>query len=574
MSNQHVPPAITLNSEPVLLPFADVRIGEDHGWVTYNNLNTLTKLVGSTIVTAQTDREFARSDRQYIKERVTYLEEFLLQLLTKMGPALIPKSLAEEVTSSPLEQLPISGPSDQARSIEIDISPAFRLPLPDPIKCAPDITDEVCHLKLQLAQSLVMVSGLKTDLQKASDTIQDLKSRNELLESESTQRINACVKAQNEIGRLTDSETSLKKSNQGLINLSVKLLTTTDRSTTDRSQPRHPLRHRPVRAQKTNQSAFCQHLHYSPAQRLQPDLPPCLPPYQTTYRLQSDPFAKPRLPPLPLGLYPNSTKHNQGHTNLDNLLYPISSSFVKASFPSPSHELQLHEMSLAAGSRSYRRHTSDHLPINCQYRGMTECPCSKTLVNNHRPVESIPSSSATSDLSPLSASIDPFRLAGPGPFSISGTLLNQSKPSHRRRATCRYSKGGTSSSASTATQSFPSSTTGSVSSSVSGSTSPGTALDHLCRVHELGQPDTLPNPPMFTTSCVPCSCYTTISKTTHKHNKLFLPNGTSPSSNPHVAPQAYQYDNPSQVDKWVKDQDPDWFQIGDHPPTDFHFPDT
>ncbi|POW03332.1 hypothetical protein PSTT_11147 [Puccinia striiformis] len=112
---------------------------------------------------------------------------------------------------------PTTSPSDQACSV--DTFPTARLPFPDPVVRTPDTTDKFCHLKLRLARSLKMVAKFKTDLQAASDTIQDLKSRNELLEIESTQRFNACVTAQHEIGRLTDLETSFKKSNQGLIDL-------------------------------------------------------------------------------------------------------------------------------------------------------------------------------------------------------------------------------------------------------------------------------------------------------------------------------------------------------------------
>ncbi|KAI7935182.1 hypothetical protein MJO29_016445 [Puccinia striiformis f. sp. tritici] len=127
-----------------------------------------------------------------------------------------------------------------------------------------------------------MVVKFKTDLRAASDTIQDLKSRNESLEIESTQRFNACVTAQHEIGRLTDLETSFKKSNQGLINLSIKLLTKIDRS-----QPRRLLGTRIVPPQRTSHSACCQHQHYSPGHRVHPDLPPRLPIYQTSCRSQS-----------------------------------------------------------------------------------------------------------------------------------------------------------------------------------------------------------------------------------------------------------------------------------------------
>ncbi|KAI9629237.1 hypothetical protein KEM48_011085 [Puccinia striiformis f. sp. tritici PST-130] len=147
--------------------------------------------------------------------------------------------------------LSITSPSDQACSV--DTFPTARLPFPDPVVRTPDTTDKFCHLKLRLARSLKMVAKFKTDLQAASDTIQDLKSRNELLEIESTQRFNACVTAQHEIGRLTDLETSFKKSNQGLIDLLVKLLTRTDQSTSDRSQHWRLVRTRPARSQETNQ---------------------------------------------------------------------------------------------------------------------------------------------------------------------------------------------------------------------------------------------------------------------------------------------------------------------------------
>ncbi|POV98083.1 hypothetical protein PSTT_14633 [Puccinia striiformis] len=263
------------------------------------------------------------------------------------------KSQANTVAHQPLS---ITRPSDQACSA--NTLPTAPIPFADPVVRALDNTEKFCHLKLQLARSLEVVTKLKTDFQAASDTIQDLKSRNKLLESESIRCINLCVTAQHEIGRLTGLETSLKKSNQGLINLSVKLLTTTDQYTTDRSQPRRLVRTRPVRPQKTNQSASCQHLHHSPAQQLQPDLPPRLLLCQTPHQSRSGPFAKPRPPLRPLRQYPSSNKHNEGlilegHINLDHLLYPISSPLVKTSLPPPSHELLLHELSLAACSRSY-----------------------------------------------------------------------------------------------------------------------------------------------------------------------------------------------------------------------------
>ncbi|KAH9444161.1 hypothetical protein Pst134EB_026542 [Puccinia striiformis f. sp. tritici] len=158
------------------------------------------------------------------------------------------KSQANTMAYPPLS---ITSPSDQACSV--DTFPTARLPFPDPVVRTPDTTDKFCHLKLRLARSLKMVAKFKTDLQAASDTIQDLKSRNELLEIESTQRFNACVTAQHEIGRLTDLETSFKKSNQGLIDLLVKLLTRTDQSTSDRSQHWRLVRTRPARSQETNQ---------------------------------------------------------------------------------------------------------------------------------------------------------------------------------------------------------------------------------------------------------------------------------------------------------------------------------
>ncbi|POW08809.1 hypothetical protein PSTT_07259 [Puccinia striiformis] len=269
MPDHQTPPPLTTRLKEDLPLSTDGLTGEGCGRSTEENLHMLAMIVGGTISTAQTDREFASLDRQAINDRLNHLVDIVHCVIKTMGSSLknsphqsYPASIVhspgpfQEInhlnvqhaqllnTSSELQNkfqttrpngLPFLDPPVQTPPIENPI--ITPKPCTNHVTCRPNVTEEVLKLNVQLEQLLETTSKLKDDLQTARDTIRELTVRNKLLERESKQLDTTQTRDKLVIQQLTKSEASFKLANQGLLNLSVRLINSNQPDSPDNKQP-------------------------------------------------------------------------------------------------------------------------------------------------------------------------------------------------------------------------------------------------------------------------------------------------------------------------------------------------